>query len=261
MVLTRETYFKEISNNLALLQQSIEFRTASNLHDLGILAEDFVKDLLNIVFDFQLENLNSINSNQPGIDLGDSSNKIAVQVTSTTSRRKVKTTIEKFIGHKLYEKYSRLYVFILKGRQQSYRRFDTQGYFNFNESDNIIDFKILLKQIQYLEIEKLRKIYEFVNREISKTKREDGIIRRLDHINHNFDRLHIWQYQPFLTHYVNVHRLLNIAAASGICFASIPAKNLDDLGSIRALPYDDYHALMAFMTELLKCWQPKVLNL
>lgn len=261
MVLTRETYFKEISNNLALLQQSIEFRTASNLHDLGILAEDFVKDLLNIVFDFQLENLNSINSNQAGIDLGDSSNKVAVQVTSTTSRQKVKTTIEKFIGHKLYEKYSRLYVFILKGRQQSYKKFDTQDYFDFHESDNIIDFRILLTKIQSLEIEKLQRIYEFVDREIFKTKREDGIIRRLDHIDYSSDSLHIWQYQPFLTHYVNVHRLLNIAATHGIRFVDIPAKNLDDLGSIRALQYDDYHALMAFTTELLKYWQPKVLNL
>ncbi|MGV0026512.1 SMEK domain-containing protein [Phormidesmis priestleyi] len=261
MVLTRESYFKEIGNNLALLQQSIEFRTASNLHDLGILAEDFVKDLLNIVFDFQLENLNSINSNQAGIDVGDTLNKVAVQVTSTTSRQKVKTTIDKFISHKLYEKYSRLYVFILKGKQQSSKKFDTQGCFDFQESDDITDFKVLLTKIQCLETEKLQQIWEFVDREMSTTKREDRTGGELDHIDYIPDRSHTWQHQPFLAHYVNVHRLLNIAASSGIRVVDIPAKNLDDLGSIRALPYDDYHALMACITELLQYWNPKVLNL
>ncbi len=95
MVLTRENYLKHISNNLAVLQNSIDFRTKSNLHDLGIIAEDFVRDLLNIIFGFQLENLNSMNYNQAGIDLGDYTNKIAIQITSTTSRQKIKTTIDK----------------------------------------------------------------------------------------------------------------------------------------------------------------------
>ncbi len=261
MVLTREAYLKEISNNLALLQQSIEFRTASNLHDLGILAEDFVKGLLNIVFDFQLENLNSVNSNQAGIDLGDTLNGVAVQVTSTTSRQKVKKTIDTFIVHKLYEQYSQLYVFLLKGRQQRYRKFDTQNYFYFSEIDNIIDFKFLLTKIQHLEIENLKQIHNFIEREISKTTREERAFKRLYRINCAPDRLHTWQYQPFLIHYVNVHRLLSIAAASGLRFIDIPTGNLDELGSIRALPYDDYHELIAFTVEVLKYWQPKVLNL
>lgn len=261
MVLTREIYFKEISNNLALLQQSIEFRTASNLHDLGIFAEDFVKELLNIVFDFQLKNLNSVNLNQAGIDLGDIVNKVAVQVTSTTNREKVKTTIDKFLTYKLYEKYSQLYVFILKGRQQRYRKFDTQNHFDFNENNNIIDFKFLLTKIQCLEIKKLEQIHNFIETEISKTAREIRAFKKLDSINCDPDRLHTWQYQPLLTHYVNVHRLLSIAAASGLQFVDIPAGNLDELGSIRSLPYDDYHELMAFTVQVLKYWQPKVLNL
>ncbi|WP_334991548.1 SMEK domain-containing protein [Nostoc sp.] len=88
MVLTREYYFKQISNNLAVLENSIDFRTKSNLHDLGIIAEDFIRDLLNMIFGLKLKNLNSITSNQAGIDLGDSINKIAIQITSTTSRKK-----------------------------------------------------------------------------------------------------------------------------------------------------------------------------
>jgi len=58
MVLTRENYIKSISDNLALFQKSIEFRTELNMYDLNINAENFVKDLLNIIFNYSLENLN-----------------------------------------------------------------------------------------------------------------------------------------------------------------------------------------------------------
>jgi len=58
MVLTRENYIKSISDNLALFQKSIEFRTELNMYDLNINAENFVRDLLNIIFNYSLENLN-----------------------------------------------------------------------------------------------------------------------------------------------------------------------------------------------------------
>jgi hypothetical protein len=262
MVLIRETYFKEIRNKLALLQRSIEFSTKCNLNDLGIIAEDFVKDLLNIIFDFKLKNLNSVERNKVGIDLGDPLNQVAVQVTSTTDRKKIKGTIDKFIAHKLYETYSQLYVFTLKSKQQKYKKFDTQNLFDFHEYNNVIDFKFLLTKIQCLEIEKLEKIYKFIEGQISGTQREeDKKIRRLEHINYDSDRLHTWEYLPFVALYVNIHRMLSISAAIGHRFEDVPAKNLDELGSIRSLPYDDYHRLMTFVSEVLKCWKPKVFDL
>lgn len=261
MVLTRENYIKSISDNLALFQKSIEFRTELNMYDLNINAENFVRDLLNIIFNYSLENLNFTNPNQIGIDLGDTINKIAVQVTSTTNRKKVISTIDKFIKGKLYEKYSYLYVFVLKDKQQKYKKFDTYGCFDFHEIDNIIDIKSLLKRIQDLELAKLEELHTFVDREISNPKKEKTKIRDLDGIGCIPNKLQIYEHQPFTAFYINFHKLLGISATYGIPCNNIFAKSLNEQESIRGLSYYDYHELMKFTNELLHCWKPKVLNL
>ncbi len=222
MVLTREIYLNKIRNDLALIQNSIDFQTKSNLYDLGIIAEDFVRDLLNIIFNFKLNNLNSINFKQVGIDLGDSTNRIAIQITSTTSRKKIKTTIDKFISHKLYQKYSQLYVFILKKKQTRYQKFDTQGHFVFDEKKNIIDFKDLFVYIQHLETNQLKKIYDFLSDEISNNKTEAAAFGKLKYADFVPNKIHVWQYRPFIIHYLNIHRLLSIAAISGLRPSYIP---------------------------------------
>ena len=173
MVLTRETYLQGITKNFALLQFDIKLRKESNRQDLSILSEDFVKDLLNITFDFQLENLNLINSNMQGIDLGDTLNRIAVQVTSKSARNKVEETINTFIDYKFYEQYSKLYIFMLTEKQAKYKEFDTQGYFDFDWRKNILDFNSLLKIISHLKTEKLGQIHHFIEAEISSAAKSD----------------------------------------------------------------------------------------
>ena len=79
-MLKREEYTKQISDALATVQTSISFRSSMSLFDINIFAEDFVKDLLNIVFDYNLKNLNSDIKNQASIDLGDIDNGVAYQV-------------------------------------------------------------------------------------------------------------------------------------------------------------------------------------
>lgn len=50
-------------------------------------------DLLNLTYDYELENLNREKMNYPGIDLGDRYNRVAVQITSESDREKIEKTI------------------------------------------------------------------------------------------------------------------------------------------------------------------------
>ncbi len=166
-MLNREDYIKRITQAIAYLQTEIRFRGYLNLYDCHIIAEDFMANLLNIVFDYQLRNLNYFRKNQPGIDLGDQSSSIAFQITDQKSKTKIQQRIDIFIDEGLYKEYHQLYFFILQEKYEPRSTFDTQGYFVFDNQENILDFGDLIREIKGLRIEKLKQTVEFLDKEIS----------------------------------------------------------------------------------------------
>lgn len=109
----REILYKKIADHLALLVRRVEMRNASGFFDINFVSESFYADLLNLVYDYNLDNLNKTNKNTAAIDLGDKEKRIAVQVTSNTSRDKINETLSKYDKHKRYEEYDELIVFLL----------------------------------------------------------------------------------------------------------------------------------------------------
>ncbi len=89
MMLKRESYIKQTSDILGMLQSVIHLRGHARLYDINIVSEDLIKDLLNLVYDYQLVNLNVERRSAVGIDLGDDTNRVCFQVTSTTNRIKM----------------------------------------------------------------------------------------------------------------------------------------------------------------------------
>jgi hypothetical protein len=59
-------------------------------------AEDFFADFLNLVYGYELKNLSHDSLNNVASDLGDSTRRIAVQVTSERTKAKIQTTLDKF---------------------------------------------------------------------------------------------------------------------------------------------------------------------
>ncbi|MCB0748811.1 MAG: SMEK domain-containing protein, partial [Ignavibacteriae bacterium] len=145
MNMTREEYLKQISNKLAIWQADIKLRGEINLYDSHIIAEYYVKELFNMFFGYDLENLNDSSKNFPGIDLGDQTQGVAVQVTATKTRAKIQGTLDKFIENKLYKDYPHLYIFILSEKQNSYKPFDTKGLFSFDIDKQILDIGDLIR--------------------------------------------------------------------------------------------------------------------
>lgn len=165
-MMKKEIYLKNVAESLALLSKQVELLNAVNLYDINIIAEDFFTGLLNLIFDYKLKNANVVEKNAQAIDLIDEENKISIQVTSDNSSTKIKHTIHEYIDNKAYEKYDRLIVLILTSKKKYSKTFDTNNTFIFDKGSDILDVKDLIKFIRGLQIEKIRKINDFLGREL-----------------------------------------------------------------------------------------------
>ena len=111
----KEQQINEITKQLSWIATTVELLNTLNLNSINVHSESFFCGLLNVVFGYQLHNLNTTEMNYTSIDLGDEKNKIAIQVTSEKTSTKIKETLRKFIEKGHYKKYKRLIIFIIGG--------------------------------------------------------------------------------------------------------------------------------------------------
>lgn len=166
-MINKETYIKEIAQSLALLSQKVALLNAVNLYDINIIAEDFFPGLLNLIYGYELKNINTIEKNAPAIDLFDKKNKISIQVTSDNDSKKINHTIKEFIDNETYKEYKRLIVLILTHKKKYSADFDTDGKFVFDKKKDIWDTEDLIKEIRGLETEKIKKISSYLSIELN----------------------------------------------------------------------------------------------
>ena len=72
------------------------------MHDINISAEQFMCDLLNILYNMDLKNANNVTYNNSGYDLISENKKIIIQVTVTDTPEKIIRTLNT-IKHKVFE--------------------------------------------------------------------------------------------------------------------------------------------------------------
>lgn len=164
--MNKEVYLKNIAENLALLSREVSILNAVNLYDINIIAEDFFPGLLNLIYGYELQNVNHLEKNAPAIDLIDQKNRIAVQVTSDNSSTKIRHTIEEFNKNQAYHLYDRLVVLILTQKKNYSSSFNTQGRFSFEKARDIWDVEKLIKDIRKLETEQIRNISDYLSEEL-----------------------------------------------------------------------------------------------
>lgn len=161
----REQLIKSISNEFALWQVRLENLGSINLFDAHNISEDSICKLLNLVFDYKLENLNRLKMNFPAVDLGDNYNSVCFQVTSEKTSRKIQATLDKFLELNLHSQYQDLFVIILGRKQDTYKVFTYSEKLNFTPEHNILDFRDLLRQVRSYPITKLEAILSTLTRE------------------------------------------------------------------------------------------------
>ena len=166
MPLARAEYFEKILMNLSILRYIFKSNTKRGLYDLNKKSESFFCQLLNNVYDYNLQHLEQYQTNYPAIDLGDIAKKVAIQVTATNSSTKIKSTIKKFVEHNLHKKYDRLIILIITDKKSYTANFSSA--LEFDPKADIFDIDDILTKVESLDLAKLEAICEFVTNEIGK---------------------------------------------------------------------------------------------
>lgn len=164
--MNRNRYVTKIKTLLNILKGEIKDSGKLNLLDINVHAEDFFRDLLNLIYGWQLQNMNQRNLNAAGGDLWDDDDKIVIQVSSTTTKDKIQSSIDKlsaeqFAGYRF--KFLRIDGDVIKLRKESYNIHDG---IVFDPSVDIIDISTLLKDITHLDIDCLERVSELCEKEI-----------------------------------------------------------------------------------------------
>ncbi|PSW56843.1 SMEK domain-containing protein [Photobacterium leiognathi] len=151
-MLKDETYIKSATKYLSILSEYTEAMSSLNLNDCSVISENFFSRLINIIYGFELKNINIVKQNNSVIDLYDEKNRISVQVTSTSKLNKIKDCLTNFVDKKLYDDYDVLYIYILTKKQKSYKvENESYGNFAFDSKIHVIDKIDLLRKMQGLD--------------------------------------------------------------------------------------------------------------
>lgn len=143
----------ELRDVVSRLMSQVSISAKQTRTDINLVSEDAWIPILRELFQApKLENLNRHQKNYPGIDLGDTENRICFQVTATTSIEKVKDSLGTFIEKKYFNTFDDLYIFTLVKRQKTYSQESVDKIIGgnsllFSTSEHIIDPEILVEKI------------------------------------------------------------------------------------------------------------------
>ena len=161
----RQEYFNFIEEKLSFLATRIEMRGGLNLLDLHLHGENFYQDFLNLLFEWDLFNLNTEKHNAPGIDLIDKNNKIVVQVSATATKHKIESALNKNLSE--YKDYSFKFIAISKNAKNlKDKNFSNPHSLKFSPSEDIFDIPFILKKVQGMNIDEITTIYQFIKKEL-----------------------------------------------------------------------------------------------
>lgn len=171
----QEELIENISKKLSLLKYHIGNLNLINLRNANIISENFFADFLNILYGYNLKNINHVTTNHDTIDLVDEGKKYCIQVTSDNTAEKIKSTIKQFIDKNYYLKYSRLDFLILKDKTNHTKPFETKGLFQFSSDKNILDINFLIKELSKQDVPTLTAIFNFLETNLSDITVAKGI--------------------------------------------------------------------------------------
>ena len=165
--MNRTRYYNYIEEKLNFLAYRIEKRGKINLLDLNIHSETFFAELFNILYDYNLVNLNCIKQNAEGIDLVDTKNKIIIQVSATCTKEKIENSLNKGI-YLFYKDYNFKFISISKEVSNKLRITEFENPYNliFDSQKDILDSTTLLRYILNLEIDKQKILFEIIKKEL-----------------------------------------------------------------------------------------------
>jgi hypothetical protein len=163
--MNRQQYFNFIEDKLSQLAFRIESRGGLNILDLHLHSENFYLYFLNLLFGWELQNLNVVKKNAAGIDLVDATNKIIVQVSARATKQKIESALAKDLSN--YKGYAFKFVSISKDAADlRTKTFSNPRNLTFSPAEDIFDISSLLKFICSMDINRQKRVYEFLEKEL-----------------------------------------------------------------------------------------------
>ena len=164
--MNRPNYFNVIEERLDFLALRIIARGKLNILDFHGHSENFFQYFLNEVYGWAVTNENVNNQNVEAIDLIDHKNKFVIQVSATSSKQKIESSLAKN-SIKGYKGYTFKFVFIARDSDGLKKdTFNNPHEINFSPSTDIIDKNSILSTIRGLNIDDQKRIYNFVKKEL-----------------------------------------------------------------------------------------------
>ena len=145
-MLQNEILVNDIRKGLAYFQAYIKPGPSVNLTDTNVHAEDFVANLLNALFGWNLENTNNAVANYPCIDLIDKSLGCGIQVTAEKGSKKLSETVQCLCKHESAKQIQSLKVFSLVPKQKKYTVNDCCEGIQFDWKEDVLDFTDVVKE-------------------------------------------------------------------------------------------------------------------
>lgn len=164
--MNRPDYFNVIEERLNLLALRIISRGKLNILDLHGHSENFYLHFLNELYKWEVKNENDNQQNVEAIDLIDHANKFVIQVSATASKQKIESSLSKD-SIKNYTGYTFKFISIAKDADDLRKNTFTNPHgINFTPTSDIIDIKSILSTIRGLHPDDLKRVYEFVKKEL-----------------------------------------------------------------------------------------------
>ncbi|MHB9066692.1 MAG: SMEK domain-containing protein [Pirellulaceae bacterium] len=168
MTRKRQNCLTEANDWLGRLELSIAGDIALRHQDSHIELEAFFRDLLNLVFDWNLANANTLfGKNQDSFDLSDEAASLAVQVTVTKNAKKIRKTLQSFVGthDTVYQRLIFVYPSMTIPASRADFSEDLKG-FDFDADRDRLGFGSILKKAQDFEIDKLERLIRLLRKEL-----------------------------------------------------------------------------------------------
>ena len=170
--------FREIIIDLSILRYIVSSCVKEQRYDINHDCENFYCGLLNLLWNKQFVNQNTVKRNNAGVDLADDSARIAVQVTSETSADKIQRTLNKIVSHNLRSKYDEVFVLYIDSKPKFDK--DRKNAVEFTFLDNgeiyddekyLIDVQDLLHEIEPLNASQMKPIADYIKENLGYYKK------------------------------------------------------------------------------------------
>lgn len=165
---TAEDELRKIGKHIAYWIAEIGEANAQTFYDINKVSEGIAQQLLNLVFDYQLRDLNAGKKNYPGIDLGDEGfGGTAFQVTSRNDRSKIIEDLNTFRDKDYGARFPNGLKFFIIGNERKKIKLSIQEP-HFNPETDILyaqELRKFIQQIYYEHPKRFERIRDFLQRE------------------------------------------------------------------------------------------------